>query len=709
MMKTPSQTTVKSYTYRFGCGVLAICLCLGTWIGMLAVGTGAAAVKVPYLLCVEELSGQRVDFRQEYMYISSGHELGIDEAIQISGWIATPEGISHYECAWIPVTGGVPQWRDVDDQEMIPRPDLTWAETAYASGHGTAGYSLCVYPDDFMEDGCYDLYIRAVTGGDQFCDVLLLPNVVYGAPDVERDGCLSMSLSRLEREHGALRNAVIMEEGILRMGSGGMVRLGDYHLSAFESLRVTYSVPQAFETEKQAVLGLKSSGDYVYGDGAGKYNITDNLLYFPIDTSQVDTVKTVEINLKQSGITYAGDLYLCGYTAGQIDIHGVDLIYEGQAHSRTAAKIYFSEDMLSYLDGIQKMSLSGYTDPIFGDVLRFSVTEDTNDPYVFFHTENLMKAHDVRLTADEYKYVVVLAKAASHNLNSRIGLYLCAGTIVGPTEDCTYNWELTLDDQWHYYLLDLSELGTWRGRIHGWRFDMINAPAHAGDYVDVATVQFFRTAAAAQRAAAGDVSVCDTPYAKGQPLLFADMQEEQQGTGNSGFVISPEDAYEVTVEETTLPEDVYEETFAETLVLVPPEVEATMAETLGLIQPEAEVTASETSDDEMSETEATVGETLPSSEELEASCQETLAEETESIQTEEQNSSNALDSDDGISNTQPMESEATASSTDTAAAIQQDGGCASAIEGMIPLMVLGLLSVLSLLWRIGRKKHMTTI
>ena len=119
--------------------------------------------------------------------------------------------------------------------------------------------------------------------------------------------------------------------------------------------------------------------------------------------------------------------------------------------------------------------------------------------------------------------MVVLARAASHNAMNRMVLYLCAGTIMGATEDCTCGVELVSDGQWHYYLIDLTDTPTWNGTVHSWRFDVLNGPCAEGDYVDIATVQFFRTSAAAQKAAAASTAVCETPYAKGQPAVYADM------------------------------------------------------------------------------------------------------------------------------------------------------------------------------------------
>ncbi len=522
--------------------VLMLCLCCGLLLGCFSsMALPTASLRVPYLLHIDRISQTTVDYTAEYMCIRTGYTLGIGEDIVLTGWLATEEGIDYYEYAWVSADGGTPRWEAMDAEIISDRPDLTQAGIAYPTGHESAGFELTICPKSSMTDGYYDLYVRAVTGGGHTCDVLVLANVTYGAPDEDRNGIYHFSLPRLGREEGALTNCK-MQDGKLVLAKNGVARLGKLNLAAFESIRVTYSVPRSFSTEKQTVLGLKSSGEHPFGNGQGKYNMTDSLLYMPILNQQTDAPATAELHLNALDLMYSGEVYLCGYTGGDVIIHSIELAYKGQGYTRTAAKLYFSEDSAAYMSTVSKVTFSGEKDPVFGDVLRFTVSEETNDPYAFFNAESMMADHEVRLNADQYRYMVILMRSAPHNNSNYFTMYLCAGTIMGPTEDCTYGIQMNNDGAWHYYLVDLSEKATWDGKIHGWRFDVLNGDSHTGDYVDVATVQFFRTAEAARKAAAASVTTCETPYAKGQPALFKDMQEER-GESNGNFVISPEDAY----------------------------------------------------------------------------------------------------------------------------------------------------------------------
>ncbi len=547
---------VKRHLYRVFIYVLVLSLSFGGLLCMgMSQGSALAADfqpgKAAYVSAIDELSNHTYNGYNQVLHIVKDYELPLGQAIEMSGWLATAEGIRTYEYAWVSASGGVPDWKTPDGLTIISRKDLTNAEIPYASGHGSAGFALTILPDEGMVDGYYDLYVRGITGGDHPCDLMVLTGVKYGAPDVDENGRYSFSFTRLNQEENALMGCRV-ENGVLHLGVDGVARLGELNLDKFESIKITYSIPQAFTTEKQAVLGLKATCAYTYGQGTGKYNMTDNICYLPIDTTQAEVVQEIELRLADQSGSYTGELYLCGYISGEVMIHGIELTYVGQGYARTAAKIYFSEDVVSSFGGMNKVELLGVNDAVMGDVLRIQVTEDTNDPYATFYGEALMKEHDIRLTADDYKYIVILAKSPQHNINNNFVFYLCAGEIMGPTEDCTCGVTLHNDDRWHYYVMDLSQKGTWQGTIHNWRVDILNGNCQAGNYVDIASIQFFRTSEAAALVAGQSTTTCETPYAKGQAAVIRDDCEN--GTdGEEHFVISSEDSFVWEQEEETQP------------------------------------------------------------------------------------------------------------------------------------------------------------
>ena len=549
-------THLSSYSVLRCISILLLLSCLLTLVTW-NLNVTAVTPKAPYMIAIENITGATGKTAENELIIYRDCQLPIDTPIEIDGWLATPEGVHHYECAFVPATGGSPQWRETDRQEIFARSDLTNVGIPHSTGHYSAGYHLTILPDKDMTDGYYDLYVRAVTEGDAVCDLLVMADMAYGSPDIVKNGVYSFSFSRLARAEGDLVNSEIKDSNLL-LHSGGTAKLGNFYMGVFEQIKITYSIPKAFDNSKQAVLGLKTSQNHPYGNGSGKYNMTDNLLYVPVDTSKAGTLQAVELDLTDLNLSYSGDVYLCGYHSDTIQIHGVEMTYINQSHTRTAAKLYFSQDTIPHFLGHNRIELSDIEDKVMGQVLRFTVTEDTNDPFVTFNAESLMKAYDVRLNADDYKYMVVLARSASRNHGNTGTFYLAAGSITGATEKCTYSYQMINDDQWHYYLIDLSEKDTWEGTIHNWRFDILNGDSLAGDYVDVATVQFFRTHDAAQKAAQASTTQCDTPTVLGQPLLYQDMQEET-AREEQDFVISPEDCFVVTEAETeseTTPEAV---------------------------------------------------------------------------------------------------------------------------------------------------------
>ena len=305
-------------------------------------------------------------------------------------------------------------------------------------------------------------------------------------------------------------------------------------LSHFERLRITYTAADQSMDGRRAVLGLKSSGAYSYGEAGEAYNLTDNLLY-----AALDRAGTLDIDLTE--VSYRGEVWLTGYLGQGVTVTDIEFIYKGYATDRVAAKIYLSEDLLGYFSGANATEAKGITDPALGDVLRLEATQNTNDPYIHFNAGALLKENGILLDADEYKYMVILYRAETAVNGDYMNLYLCSGNITGATEDCNQSVRLTRDGQWHYVLVDLSQKANWGGVINGWRFDYINADTDRGDGVEFATVQFFRTYEGATAAASRDVSGQE-PYHRGDPAVFCDMSEEAS-SGAGDFVIPPEDSY----------------------------------------------------------------------------------------------------------------------------------------------------------------------
>ena len=469
-------------------------------------------------------------------------ELGLGQSLEAAGWMATAEGVSAYQYLWLPAGGGFGEWITVENPHITNRPDLTATGIEYPSGHGTAGFTLSITPPADTPEGCYDIYIRALDGMGIPCDLAALLNLRYGNPDEITEASHRISFPRIQREGEAslFGGATVTEEAIILPPDGG-VRLGNFNLAGYEAVKITYEITNPDAPGKTPVLGLKSDGKYSYGKGDEGYNMTHDLAYSMIAADQNELV------LDLTGCDEYGEVWLTGHLNCDVRITQVSFVCSGYGTDRVAAKIYLSNDLVSrYFGGNNRTDLVDVTDPVLGDVLRMEVREETNDPYAFFIAGGLLKDHDIVLDADEYKYMVFLYRASSANNTTRMNLYLCAGNITGATEACNQGVTLQNDGKWHYLYVDLTQRANWEGIINGWRFDYISGDSDAGDYVDFASVQFFRTGEAALAAAKQDPAKGEA-YHVGDTPVFKDMSEEQ-GQENAGgnLNVDPADTYEVT-------------------------------------------------------------------------------------------------------------------------------------------------------------------
>ena len=533
---------------------LAACFILMLVLAPVVSSFGAGAVpdgggRAPYQFSVDDLNGHRVSGTM--IGVIRDLHLPLGESIVAKGWMATPEGVSAYQYLWVPSGGGYAEWKPVEAARIIPRGDLASAGISHPSGHGTAGFELTLTPPSDLAEGTYDVYIRAIDGMGLPCDMVALPGLRYGDPDPDDGKKHEISFARIMREGESAwaGNVTVTSEGAV-ISEEGRFRLGELNLAAYGCMRITYTASNAADgvgEGRKPILGLKSSGKHGYGTAGQAYNLTDDLVYAPIDS--VTEAGTVEIDL--TDVNYCGDVWLTGYLGGEVTVTAVEFIYHGYMTDRVAAKIYLSGDLVGYFAGANRTEVRGITDPVLGDVIRMEVTEETNDPYVHFNAGRLLEENGIKLDADEYKYMVLLYRAESVNNSDRMNLYLCSGPITGATEACNQSVALQKDGKWHYLLVDLSQKENWGGIINGWRFDYISANSDAGDAVEFATVQFFRTAEGARKAASQNPAK-QTPYKSGDPVIFRDMSEESN-TEKEIYVIPDEDSYIVTEPETAPP------------------------------------------------------------------------------------------------------------------------------------------------------------
>lgn len=537
--------------------VSALAILLAMSLLTILPGGAEAAHRVPYQFAFHSFAGGGGTDVLTQVYIVRNAKLPLKSELTFTGWCCTDQGIDHYEYAWASTNGGPVEWLVPDKQAISAAPELAQAGIPYPGGYASAGFSLAFGAPEGTADGYYDVYIRAVTDDNVACDLAVLLNLAYGEPDTDTTATRTVNLDRLRRDisvHSGVTPAV--DTGLV-MFPDGMILLGDLPLSAFDAVTVTYTVPDSFtdaDGDRRAILGLKAGTSTLYAqtDGKvppyrmadGRYDMTGSLAYAPLSASK--GTQTVRIDL--TDVAYDGSVWLTAYLpAGNragLTVTSVVFSYKDYGYTRSAAKIHFTADLASYFYAPQHLALSTVHDAVMGDVMRLEVTTETDDPFIHFSVENLLNESGIRLSADEYKYMVILARANPANQRNHMSFYLCAGGIAGATEACNRGLGLINDGLWHYYVMDLQDPawnGTpnWNGTIHMWRFDIVNGPCLPGDYVDYATVQFFRTEEAAREAASASVTRVDSPHRAGDPENYPPVEDDQSEEKKLGGELIP--------------------------------------------------------------------------------------------------------------------------------------------------------------------------
>lgn len=543
--------------------VLLFALCVQLVV-MMPVSAAPTREEAPaYRFNIDQFSGGESPGGGDRLQVNRDWVFKAGETVRFAGWLATEAGVESYRYAFVPVgdtgSAGSVEWKTPENLTIAVRPDLKKAGIPYETGHSTAGFSLELQTP-VGTDGIYDFYLRGVTKSGGYCDLLVTLHVTVGDPDADDGETRVVNLTRLSREMQGMAGLSAGAGGVT-LSAEGVLPLGMINLTAFEQVSITYTLSSGFTTEQDgrvAALGFKQTASVAASGAAtptpyraedGLYDLRDNRILGQLSGGR--GTHTLTFDLTEVG-GYGG-LYLSGYLFGQdsVTVTDITFTYRGKAESRTAARVLCSGELSPYLSGYNHVTAETVSDPALGEVLRIRASEDTNDPYVYFNAESLFQDYGLRMNADEYRYMVVLARARKGNARDNMTFYLCAGDIGSPTEQCTTTQKLKTDGQWHYYLIDLSATETWAGIIHGWRFDMINGQAAAGDWVDYASVQFFRTREAAAAVAAGDPLKPDSVFHAGGELVLRDDREEQAAAGATDpFLPAEKDVYQPPVTDT---------------------------------------------------------------------------------------------------------------------------------------------------------------
>lgn len=403
-------------------------------------------------------------------------------SLTIVGWVKTDLVMDHY----LYTLDGGRTWIKLTDA-VVPRSDLkgicpdTWQ---------TAGYHVEINIST-LSDGQYDIFVRGVSvSGDEISIVALL-DVSVGNVDTETLKYREINLSRLGTD------------GTLSLEAGATVYPGIYDLKKF-------SYAEIITSSRTATVTLCATD-------------TSAPLQFHVKaaapTENADGTFTSVVDL--DAVQYAGELALSADQA--IDIYAIRLYYVTPDYYTGDLKIHMTATPYDYLGGANAVSASLQSDDTVGTYTKLYPSQDTGDPYIYFNIGTYLKEmQGISVSADHYRYAVITAQTPATNSHGLFRLFLCAGTIRGPSGNSHIAFQPINDGAWHTYIVPLYEEDDWTGQIHGMRFDFIDGNALTSDYANIASVGFYPDLDSAQAAADAPLEVYHE-----QGKLPQDKYEEQ--------------------------------------------------------------------------------------------------------------------------------------------------------------------------------------
>ncbi len=198
---------------------------------------------------------------------------------------------------------------------------------------------------------------------------------------------------------------------------------------------------------------------------------------------------------------------------GQIAYCSVNTTYATQINTSTVAEsdiIFDNANAITWVNnsGVSASTVTHTTDGYNNSYMKI-IAAASNDPQV-----NLNFAALGHLNASDYKYMVITARTSAANKLAK--MYLCPGTITGPTEDCAVNWSWTNDGMWHDYLIDLSAISNWTGNVNLIRFDYFDGETSANSSLDVRSIKFYTS-----KPSTATVTTNKTNYTVGESITLS--------------------------------------------------------------------------------------------------------------------------------------------------------------------------------------------
>ncbi len=182
---------------------------------------------------------------------------------------------------------------------------------------------------------------------------------------------------------------------------------------------------------------------------------------------------------------------------------------------------------------------------------NFNVLPPTNDAYAQIAFSPLGE-----VSADDYKYMVVKTK---NNFGSQSMLRLFYSTSVSPGPSALYTVSKRIDgdNQWHYYVYDLSYFAGWKGTIKSIRFDPFDSdtiPAGKNVVFSLGSITLCKTADEAAKVATGKY------LPKGAVSSYQDFLENRWDTSTEIPTDTSSEDEDTIIEDTVVEDTIVEDT-----------------------------------------------------------------------------------------------------------------------------------------------------
>ncbi len=125
---------------------------------------------------------------------------------------------------------------------------------------------------------------------------------------------------------------------------------------------------------------------------------------------------------------------------------------------------------MALITGIKRCSVT-----VTDKGLKLMPDAEARDPYFTFDYSQLGEDYD----AETYRFLEFTYRIPTGMSAERFStqLFLCSGTVTGPTEQASTSLETIADGQWHTVRIDLPEKAHWEGTIHSIRLDFFSTCA----------------------------------------------------------------------------------------------------------------------------------------------------------------------------------------------------------------------------------------